>query len=159
MLATQPTWTSERVELLKARFEAGLSCREIAADIGVSRNAVIGKLSRLNLTREKTSEARRPARKDDTKGKRPRSVPRLQYRMLRKLYAEAQPATDDETTHSVHRCSLLELSDERCRWPINTPGEKDFCFCGNRPIESLPYCAGHTRLAYRPGSRQRAARG
>ena len=28
-------------------FEAGLSCREIADDIGVSRNAVIGKLSRL----------------------------------------------------------------------------------------------------------------
>ena len=49
---SQPTWTTERIELLKNRFEAGLSCREIAADIGVSRNAVIGKLSRLNLTRE-----------------------------------------------------------------------------------------------------------
>ncbi|MGY4488541.1 hypothetical protein ACVWWR_007732 [Bradyrhizobium sp. LM3.2] len=39
------TWTDERIELLKQHFEAGLSCREIAADIGVSRNAVIGKLS------------------------------------------------------------------------------------------------------------------
>ena len=48
MLANEPTWTTERVELLKSRFDAGLSCREIAADIGVSRNAVIGKLSRLN---------------------------------------------------------------------------------------------------------------
>ena len=47
------TWTTERIELLKSRFAAGLSCREIADDIGVSRNAVIGKLSRLNLTREK----------------------------------------------------------------------------------------------------------
>ena len=59
MLATEPTWTPERVELLKSRFAAGLSCREIACDIGVSRNAVIGKLSRLNLTREKSGEARR----------------------------------------------------------------------------------------------------
>jgi GcrA cell cycle regulator len=49
MLANQRTWTAERVELLKSRFEAGLSCREIACDIGVSRNAVIGKLSRLHL--------------------------------------------------------------------------------------------------------------
>lgn len=158
MLATEPTWTTERVELLKSRFAAGLSCREIACDIGVSRNAVIGKLSRLNLTREKSGEARRTARKDDAKGKRPRSVPRAQYQMLRKLYAEAQPA-DDEAIHSEHRCSLLELSEERCRWPISTPGAEDFCFCGNRPLKGQPYCVGHTRLAYRPASRPRVARG
>ena len=46
-----PTWTTDRIELLKSHFEAGLTCREIAASIGVSRNAVIGKLSRLQLTR------------------------------------------------------------------------------------------------------------
>ena len=160
MPANEPTWTDERVELLKSRFAAGLSCREIACDIGVSRNAVIGKLSRLNLTREKSGKARRPARKDDATGNRPKSVPRLQYQMLRKLYAEPQAAAcDDESINSENRCSLLELSKERCRWPISTPGAEDFCFCGNRPLEALPYCAGHTRLAYRPGSRQRVARG
>ena len=51
MFATEPTWTAERIALLKSRFEAGLTCREIAADIGVSRNAVIGKITRLNLSR------------------------------------------------------------------------------------------------------------
>jgi GcrA cell cycle regulator len=159
MLANQPTWTVERIELLKNRFEAGLSCREIANDIGVSRNAVIGKLSRLNLTREKNGDARRPARKDAPKGQRGRTVPRLQYQMLRALYAEPQPAADDEPIHNGHTCSLLELSEENCRWPISTPGAEDFCFCGNTPVEGLPYCPGHTRLAYRPGSRQRVARG
>ena len=44
---------TERVEALKIHFQAGLSCREIAAEIGVSRNAVIGKISRLNLIRDK----------------------------------------------------------------------------------------------------------
>jgi len=39
MLANEPTWTVERIELLKNRFEAGLTCREIACDIGVSRKA------------------------------------------------------------------------------------------------------------------------
>jgi GcrA cell cycle regulator len=59
MRAKEPTWTDERLERLKNRFEAGLTCREIADDIGVSRNAVIGKLSRLDLTREKNGDARR----------------------------------------------------------------------------------------------------
>jgi GcrA cell cycle regulator len=151
----EPTWTSERVELLKTHFAAGLSCREIADAIGVSRNAVIGKLSRLNLTREQ--KPRRAPPSDGTTRKRARSVPRLQYQILKNLYAEAPPA--EETIESEHRCSLLELSKEKCRWPISTPGLADFSFCGNRPLDGLPYCAGHTRLAYQGGYRQRAARG
>jgi GcrA cell cycle regulator len=158
MPAKEPTWTDERLELLKNGFAAGLTCRQIAYDIGVSRNAVIGKLSRLNLTREKTGDARPATRKDTAKGTRPRPVPRLQYRMLQAVYGEAQPAAD-EPIDDGHTCSLLELSEQRCRWPISTPGADDFCFCGNPPVEGLPYCAGHTRLAYRPGSRQRVARG
>ena len=159
MFANKPTWTDERVELLKRRFEAGLSCRQIADDIGVSRNAVIGKLSRLNLTREKARDARRPAPKAAAKGHRPGTVPRLRCQMRLALYAEPQPAADDEPIHNGHCCSLLELSDARCRWPISTPGADDFRFCGNPPVEGLPYCAGHTRLAYRPGYRPRSARG
>ena len=152
----EPTWTPERVELLKNHFAAGLSCREIANEIGVSRNAVIGKLSRLNLTREKKVKTRRAGPREDAHGRRAGSVPRMQYQMLRKLYAEAPPAEEIE---SEHRCSLLELSKEKCRWPISTPGDADFAFCGNMPLEGLPYCAGHTRLAYRPASGQRFARG
>jgi GcrA cell cycle regulator len=159
MPAHQRTWTTERVELLKSRFAAGLSCRAIADDIGVSRNAVIGKLSRLGLTRDKSDDAPRPARTAAAKAGRPRSVPRLQYQTLLTVYAEPRPAADDAPIPSEHCCSLLELSEQRCRWPISTPGAADFCFCGNTPLEGLPYCAGHTRLAYRAGSRQRAARG
>ena len=154
----EPTWTDERVELLKSRFAAGLSCREIANDIGVSRNAVIGKLSRLNLTRDESGQVPRTVRKADAKASRPKSVPRVQYQILRKLYADASPATDNATIDNGHCCSLLELSDERCRWPISSPGAADFRFCGNRPLGGLPYCVGHSRLAYRPGSRPRVAR-
>ena len=156
MPVNHPTWTDERLALLKSHFAAGLSCRDIAGEIGVSRNAVIGKLSRLNQTREKNGDA---PRKDATKGRRPKAVPRLQYRMLQALYGAALPAADDGPIPNGHCCSLLELSEQRCRWPISTPGAADFCFCGNPPVEGLPYCAGHSRLAYRPGSRQRVARG
>ena len=158
MPAYEPTWTAERVELLKSCFAAGLSCREIAADIGVTRNAVIGKLSRLNLTREESGGARRRARRDAAKGDRPRTAARLRHQTIQALHAEPQPAADEEPIHNGHCCSLLELSEERCRWPIGTPRAEDFCFCGNTPVEGLPYCPGHTRLAYRPGSRQRVVR-
>jgi GcrA cell cycle regulator len=159
MSAKQPTWTDERLERLKSGFAAGWTCRQIADDIGASRNAVIGKLSRLHLTRDNGGETPRPARKKTPKGPRPGSVPRLQYGLLQAVYAEPQPEACDETILSQHICSLLELSEARCRWPINTPGEKDFGFCGNTPLDGLPYCAGHSRLAYRPGSHRRVARG
>jgi GcrA cell cycle regulator len=162
MSGNPPTWTDERLERLKNLFEAGLTCRQIAGDIGLSRNSVIGKLSRLNLTRERSREARRPTEKDAAKAGRPKTVPRgprLQYQMLKAVYGAPQAAADDAPIESDHCCSLLELSEKRCRWPISTPGEADFRFCGNTPLDGLPYCAGHTRLAYRPGSRQRVARG
>jgi GcrA cell cycle regulator len=160
MRANQPTWTDERLALLKSRFEEGLSCRYIAAAIGVSRNAVIGKLSRLNLTRDNNGDER-PARKNAAKERRAKTAPRQQYQMLVALYGEPQDAIDapiQEPIQDGHRCSLLELSEERCRWPINTPGTEDFCFCGNIPIKGLPYCGGHSRLAYRPNSQHRVAR-
>ena len=155
MPVKEATWTEERLERLKSGFAAGWSCRQIADDIGVSRNAVIGKLSRLGLTRESSGEA--PVRKNAGKGRG--SAPRLQYRLLQAVYAGPQSETCEAPILSEHICSLLELSEASCRWPINTPGEKDFGFCGNTTLEGLPYCAGHSRLAYRPGSRQRVARG
>jgi len=147
MPAFQPTWTTERVELLKTHFDAGLTCREIADQIGVSRNAVIGKLSRLNLNREKAarvpkSAAREPRRRDGT---------RLRRQFLKAL-AIGRTAIE-APIHNGHCCSLFELSERTCRWPISTPGAPDFCFCGNPPIEGLPYCAGHSRLAYRLNAR------
>jgi GcrA cell cycle regulator len=157
MRANEPTWTDERIELLKRCFEAGLTCREIAADIGVSRNAVIGKLSRLNLTREKTDDGRRPPRKNGAKGPRVKAAPRLQHQMLRALYPESQHISE-EPIHDGQQCSLFELSEERCRWPINMPGDENFCFCGHRPVEGLPYCVGHSRLAYRLTPYPRVAR-
>lgn len=155
MFANIPTWTTERVELLKQHYEAGLTCREIAAQIGVSRNAVIGKLTRLGLTRGPTNIEQHLQAAPKERGAK--SVPRAQYRMLQVVYANDQPAPDAPIT-SASPCSLLELSHEHCRWPISTPGEEGFCFCGNTPLKGLPYCPGHTRLAYKPGSRQRVAR-
>ena len=149
MPAFLPTWTDERIELLKSCFDAGLSCREIADRIGVSRNAVIGKISRLNLKREKAAGL---ARKDAVPGAPRRGGLRLRRIILKSVTVDeaVQPETP---IHNGHTCSLFELSAETCRWPITTPGADDFCFCGNPPVEGLPYCPGHSRLAYRVSAR------
>jgi GcrA cell cycle regulator len=158
-LTAQPTWTTERIQQLKLHFEAGLTCREIAAELGVSRNAVIGKISRLALVRDNGGDTRRVVHATGNGGSRQlapaaRPVPRLRRRILRAIQNEPQPpaAIVDMTTATEHGCTLFELSKERCRWPISTPGADDFCFCGSKPVEGLPYCAGHSRMAYRVAS-------
>lgn len=156
MPVLSPTWTNERIELLKQHFEAGLSCREIAADIGVSRNAVIGKLSRLNLTRGRTGDDRKG---QDGSFARPKAVPRLQFEMLATIYGDTDVPMVTGPIDEANRCSLLELSENRCRWPISSPGAEDFCFCGNSAPDGQSYCAGHSRLAYRPNARARVMRG
>lgn len=154
-----PTWTDERVELLRSHFEAGLTCRQIAADIGVSRNAVIGKLSRLDLTRGRGSDERRVNGKRSDGVRTAKAIPRLHYEMLAAIYGETGSPLTHEPIDDANRCSLLELTDNRCRWPISTPGADDFCFCGNSSLDGQPYCPGHSRLAYRPNSRARVMRG
>jgi GcrA cell cycle regulator len=143
------TWTDERLELLKSGFSAGLSCREIAATIGVSRNAVIGKISRLNLKRDKDRMVVRTGKPERAGEARPRGAPRLRQILLKAYPARPDAAVVEEPIHNGHTCSLFELGKDTCRWPISTPGAHDFCFCGNPPIDGLPYCPGHSRLAYR----------
>lgn len=142
------TWTTDRIEALKVHFHAGLSCREIANEIGVSRNAVIGKISRLALVRDKDG-MQRATRKPAASTPRARGAQRLRQMLMRSFPAAPEPEATDQPIHNGHTCSLFELSSDTCRWPISTPGQADFCFCGNTPIEGLPYCPGHSRLAYK----------
>jgi GcrA cell cycle regulator len=53
------------------------------------------------------------------------------------------------------RRTLLELTEETCRWPIGDPSNPEFYFCGGKPIPSLPYCSHHSRIAYQPVNERR----
>ena len=61
------SWTDERVELLKKLWTEGLSASQIAGRLGngVTRNAVIGKVHRLNLSgrvqQQRAAQPRAPA--------------------------------------------------------------------------------------------------
>jgi GcrA cell cycle regulator len=65
-------WTEERVELLTKLHREGLSCAQIAKRLhGVTRNAVIGKVSRLGL-----NGAAAPRKASAPGARKPPSVPR-----------------------------------------------------------------------------------
>jgi GcrA cell cycle regulator len=63
---TAPGWTEQRIAQMTRLFHEGVSCSQIARQLGgLSRNAVIGKLHRLGLTRPKragfaSASAQRP---------------------------------------------------------------------------------------------------
>lgn len=147
---TFQTWTPERVDQLRNCVFAGLTCSQIAAEIGVTRNAVIGKINRLGLSPARSAGA--PAHSCPPRTQRPRlSSPRRPLRLM----AAAAPSVDEDVTLGIgpvdntRRCSLLELSPDKCRWPIDEPGSADFTFCGHEVIRGFSYCASHARMAYR----------
>jgi len=156
MIGTQRTWTTERIALLKNRINAGLSCGQIAREIGVSRNAVIGKANRLGLSPFKSATAGQHERTGAPNIARPRIA--TQHRTLLALRTKPQLAFAEVPGDDANRCSLFELQQWHCRWPIGDPTVEDFGFCGNKAVDGLPYCPAHARIAYRPGTREPVVR-
>jgi GcrA cell cycle regulator len=159
--AITATWNPERVAQLRNFVGAGLTCSQIAAEIGVTRNAVIGKIHRLGLGPGRPAAA--SGRACSPRTRRPR-LP-SQRQMLRLISADAPRAADGAaldslSVDSARYCSLLELAQGKCRWPVGDQGGNsratDFVFCGNEAAAGFSYCAGHARMAYRSSDRRRA---
>ena len=53
-------------------------------------------------------------------------------------------------TEIGERCTIFDLTESTCRWPVGDPGKGDFFYCGSRSKTGLPYCAYHSRIAYQP---------
>lgn len=152
-------WTKERVELLKKLWAEGLSCSLIADRMGgyLTRNAVIGKVSRLGLP------GRDVKVRQSIGGKKGAKVMRKRHQEAKRV-ASGKPTTLVETVfrddpfvpgEDLHipvkeRKTLLQLEDRDCRWPIGDPKEADFHFCGKAKVTGLPYCPFHVRRAFAP---------
>lgn len=173
-------WTDERVERLKRLWAEGLSASQIAAQLGgVSRNAVIGKVHRLNLpgrakaggstVAARTPKRPAPAPRPQNFTARPaaRPIARTAGAALLKEEAETDLVESTElvpvTTRTnvvvpiSRRLVLTELTERTCKWPIGDPMSEDFHFCGCESAESSPYCAYHAKLAYQPVNERRKA--
>ncbi|WP_029350637.1 GcrA family cell cycle regulator [Bosea sp. 117] len=155
-------WTDERVELLKKLWAEGLSASQIAAELGnVTRNAVIGKVHRLGLSgraKTVTSAAPRPRkpRPATVQPARPRPMVHGNTALAPAYAPVPEPEPEDlpdpvaNVIPMAERCTILDLTEFTCRWPVGDPGKPDFFYCGSRTKTGLPYCAYHARIAYQP---------
>ena len=153
-------WTAERVELLRKLWAEGLSASQIAGRLGeVTRNAVIGKVHRLQLARRSGPQYRTSSH-GLPRGRRVerRTACPVAAKPLRSAPAPRRIsapvlalATADLVLGSLG-LGLLDLTPTTCRWPHGDPRRDFEGFCGHEAVG--PYCAGHARLAYRPAARR-----
>lgn len=182
-METIVNWTDERVEKLKKLWSEGLSASQIAAQLGgVSRNAVIGKVHRLNLpgrakaggttasrsqkrvtvsshvsqSRQQTSFAPRATMTRTIT--RPSGATMLKEEIEIDIAEEMEASTDNVVVPIFRRVPLIRLTERTCKWPLGDPLKEDFCFCGNDSPDTSPYCGFHQKLAYQPSAERRRVR-
>ena len=143
------SWNDEKVEKLKELWGKGSTASQIAEIIGgISRNAVIGKAHRLNLSSKiKTRNAYSSQNFDNgseensSKQKRGRKS-KFQSLIIEKDFEPENPK------------KLEELDESSCKWPIGHPEEQSFYFCGRSSLKDFSYCKLHLLYAYQPKGRK-----
>ncbi len=139
------SWTDEKVAKLKELWGKGNTASQIAEIIGgISRNAVIGKAHRLNLSAKiKTRSAtnnKNFQNSFETKSAKPKSGRRNRFKSLI-IEKDFEPENPKQ---------LEELDENSCKWPIGHPNEESFYFCGRASLKDFSYCKLHLLYAYQP---------
>ena len=143
------SWNEEKVEKLKELWGKGSTASQIAEIIGgISRNAVIGKAHRLNLsskikTRNASSSQNFDNNSEENSSKQRRGrKSKFQSLIIEKDFEPENPK------------KLEELDESSCKWPVGHPEEQSFYFCGRSSLKDFSYCKLHLLYAYQPKGRK-----
>ena len=143
------SWNEEKVEKLKNLWGKGSTASQIAEIIGgISRNAVIGKAHRLNLsskikTRNASSSQNFDNNSEENSSKQRRGrKSKFQSLIIEKDFEPENPK------------KLEELDESSCKWPVGHPEEQSFYFCGRSSLKDFSYCKLHLLYAYQPKGRK-----
>ena len=146
------SWTEEKVSKLKELWGKGNTASQIAEIIGgISRNAVIGKAHRLNLSAKiKTRTAASSKNFDENLEATNVTSKRGRKSKFKSLIIEKDFEPENPK-------QLEELDESSCKWPIGHPDEKDFYFCGRSSLKDFSYCKLHLLYAYQPKGKKEEA--
>ena len=140
------SWTKEKVEKLQKLWGKGNTANQIAEIIGgISRNAVIGKAHRLNLS-SKIKTRSVPTNQNFHNNNNTENNPK-QRRGRKSRFQSLIIEKDFEPENPKQ---LEQLDETSCKWPIGHPNEKSFYFCGRSSLKDFSYCKLHLLYAYQP---------
>ena len=141
-------WDQKKIEILKNEWGKGKTALQIAELIGaVSRNAVIGKAHRLNLSSKikKKNTSYNYSNNEENFDKKTKNVSKKSR--FRSLIL-------DKSFEAAKNLSLEELSEETCKYMEGHPNEKDAPFCGRKTVDKFSYCPLHMIVVFTPRNKK-----
>jgi GcrA cell cycle regulator len=151
-------WNETIIAELRTLWAEGLSTAEIGRRLGISKNAVVGKAHRLDLSPRPS-----PIRRSERAPGAPAPAPRVTGPTLAPLSSgpqAAHPASSPVAAVSIapakapvpRRLTAVAVAPvarvSACCWPVGEPGKPGFHFCDGAAVAGKPYCAEHAQLAY-----------
>ncbi len=137
------SWTEEKVEKLKELWGKGNTASQIAEIIGgISRNAVIGKAHRLNLSAKIIKRSKSSLSKNISFERKnvQRKSRKFKFRSL----------LLDKNFEPAKNLNLEELTETTCKYMEGHPSDSNSSFCGRKTVEKFSYCPLHLILVFQP---------
>lgn len=149
------SWTPDMENKLRVLWTQGLSCSQIAKQIGgVTRNAVIGKRVRMGLPdRAEPNRSYGPKRQRAARVIAAPSAPRLPRAVVSSklnAYGGKRPPLISERPNAIR---FLDHKDfTHCAMFCHGESGDSGFVCGNPAKEGSVYCSECSRVSYVPGS-------
>ena len=140
---TPNNWTPELFERTIAMWQEGYSAGEIGKTLGLTRNQVIGKVTRNCVRRDGAQRKPRLPRAPKPPRFKIPGLPALAKASPLSLLPYHPPKPSDPNRHPV---PLINLFPDGCRFAVSPHNARAHVFCNQPRLTVSSYCAEHHEL-------------